>query len=1199
MIRACCNSVANIAVFPLQDVLGLTASHRMNTPGTMGPELELALHLGHGRDGAGAGVGADRGGRGPIGLCLPGEQAPLIRRRRLEGAYSSRAANRVARDRQSPDGRRARLPLATPVNFVVTATPAAASIPAGGVLLGGAGDDVIVTTTTPFAFVVYGTTVPAGTTISISSNGNIQFVAAGGSTAFTNIALPAASLPNAPSVAPYWDDLILTTAGGGIYANTVGTAPNRRYVIEWRGRRIGDGSATQNMNFATIFEEGADAFEFHYVQTGVGIDANGASATVGVQQGNLGSSLFTQHSLNQAVITAGLRLRFAAQTCGTVPETLTAADPTFNRPVGFAQGGVCALSGVGNAVRYKSIPIQVTSSSNLTLSLLASDGASITPTAADSLIVLYGPGGFNPAAGCTNAIAANDDAAGGGTLLSRLVTTTPLAPGNYTAVVTSFDNVPAGAGALPWTYNLAVNQAGCPSLLPPTTPLQNFDGVTPPALPAGWQATSNTAANWASATPGAPAAVSPPNVMAVTGNVTSTDALLASRSYRVTATPAFLSFHRSHAAPGLESGFDGMVLEVSVNGGAFADAVTAGGSFLAGGYTGAISASFGSAIGGRQAWTGTANAFVESLYQLPASAGVGSQVRFRWRMATDSSVASGVVQIDSIGGNNLGDADADLSMALTDAPDPVTAGGATNLVYTATLTNGGAQDAQNARFSLPIPAGTVFVSATPSAGGACTAVSPITCTWAGATAPMGVRSATIAVSIPAATPAGPISATATATSDTTDPAPGNNAASTTTTIETSADLTMGLTDSPDPVVAGTQLTYTATVSNGGPSDAQNVSFALPLAAGTSFVSATPSAGGTCTNVSPVTCTWAGATTPMGNRSATIVVLVAANVANGTNLSATATASSATTDPNAANNAATATTAVIAQADIAMTAFTDSPDPVTAGTNLTYQVAMINNGASDAQNARFSLPLPAGTSFVSAAPSAGGNCTNVSPVTCTWAGATAPTVSRSATIVVLVAPSVLQGTTLNATVTGSSDTTDPVAGNNTLATSTAVIALADLQIGLTASVPTADLGQTVTFTATSTNGGPSDAQNVVLSITLSPDFRYGSHTASAGAVCTTPQIGNSGVISCTWAGATAPGVVRTLAVNAASFSPGTSSIQAATSSNTTDPVPTSNNVASVSVLVGNPVEPIPTLSQWSLMLLGLLVGLIGVALVRRD
>ncbi|MEO8102363.1 MAG: 4-alpha-glucanotransferase [Betaproteobacteria bacterium] len=34
MIRAACNSVANMAVFPLQDVLGLDSSHRMNTPGT-------------------------------------------------------------------------------------------------------------------------------------------------------------------------------------------------------------------------------------------------------------------------------------------------------------------------------------------------------------------------------------------------------------------------------------------------------------------------------------------------------------------------------------------------------------------------------------------------------------------------------------------------------------------------------------------------------------------------------------------------------------------------------------------------------------------------------------------------------------------------------------------------------------------------------------------------------------------------------------------------------------------------------------------------------------------------------------------------------------------------------------------------------------------------------------------------------------
>jgi 4-alpha-glucanotransferase len=36
MIRAASNSVANLAIFPLQDVLGLGSETRMNTPGTLG-----------------------------------------------------------------------------------------------------------------------------------------------------------------------------------------------------------------------------------------------------------------------------------------------------------------------------------------------------------------------------------------------------------------------------------------------------------------------------------------------------------------------------------------------------------------------------------------------------------------------------------------------------------------------------------------------------------------------------------------------------------------------------------------------------------------------------------------------------------------------------------------------------------------------------------------------------------------------------------------------------------------------------------------------------------------------------------------------------------------------------------------------------------------------------------------------------------
>ena len=36
MIRAASESVANLAIFPMQDVLGLDSTHRMNVPGVMG-----------------------------------------------------------------------------------------------------------------------------------------------------------------------------------------------------------------------------------------------------------------------------------------------------------------------------------------------------------------------------------------------------------------------------------------------------------------------------------------------------------------------------------------------------------------------------------------------------------------------------------------------------------------------------------------------------------------------------------------------------------------------------------------------------------------------------------------------------------------------------------------------------------------------------------------------------------------------------------------------------------------------------------------------------------------------------------------------------------------------------------------------------------------------------------------------------------
>lgn len=180
-------------------------------------------------------------------------------------------------------------------------------------------------------------------------------------------------------------------------------------------------------------------------------------------------------------------------------------------------------------------------------------------------------------------------------------------------------------------------------------PLTNFDAAGFP--PAGWSSLLFAGTNaWGrfTGTPHAGAGYAAVSI----GATTISDALLVSPPLIVGAgTPRSLSFFQSHD---MENGnWDGTVLEISINGGPFQDVLAAGGSFTVGGYTGTLVAS-DNPLTGRQAWASdSSGGYVAQTYQLPGTVTTGDLVSFRWRFASDSSVASTHMRIDTITAANL------------------------------------------------------------------------------------------------------------------------------------------------------------------------------------------------------------------------------------------------------------------------------------------------------------------------------------------------------------------------------------------------------------------------------------------------------------------------------------------------------------------------------------------------------------------
>lgn len=341
--------------------------------------------------------------------------------------------------------------------------------------------------------------------------------------------------------------------------------------------------------------------------------------------------------------------------------------------------------------------------------------------------------------------------------------------------------------------------------------------------------------------------------------------------------------------------------------------------------------------------------------------------------------------------------------------------------------------------------------------------------------------------------------TAHARSNTPDPNPNNDSATVNLPITALADESL-TKQGPASVVAGTPITWTLTAQNNGPSDAANTAIIDTVPAGVTITSVSMP-GATCVTgvagdpTQPATCNMG--TLAHGATSTVMTVNAKVNPQTTGTLQNNARVTSSTYDGNLSNNLATTSTTVTIVSSIGVS-IAATPNPVTAGTALSYALTVSNGGPSTATAVSLTDPLPNGVSFTSTG--GVGTCgfqTNTNTVTCALPNLD-PGQSEVVYIYTTVKASTLpQNMTNTATVTanGSPQGYGPV--------TTQVVTSADLSIVLTSDASLYKPSTTIHYTITVTNGGPSDAQHVVITDNL-PGVKQGKYVSNNLTGCPGPS-----------------------------------------------------------------------------------------------
>jgi uncharacterized repeat protein (TIGR01451 family) len=249
----------------------------------------------------------------------------------------------------------------------------------------------------------------------------------------------------------------------------------------------------------------------------------------------------------------------------------------------------------------------------------------------------------------------------------------------------------------------------------------------------------------------------------------------------------------------------------------------------------------------------------------------------------------------------------------------------------------------------------------------------------------------------------------------------------------------------DTVAAGSNITYTITVTNNGPDTAVNAMLEDVIPAGTTFVSVAEPDGWTCTTPvsTSVNCSNPSLEVTTGEGEVfTLVVQVDPSVMPGTFITNTATVSTDTFDVNEENNSSSTATLVAGgvSADIGVTKVV-SAETVLAGSDVTYTITVTNSGADAADNVTLEDTLPGDMEFVSLSAPDGWTCTTPSPssggtISCTISSL-AVTTGEVFTLVGHIPSSASPNTEYTNTATVNTTTPDPDPDNNSSTVTTTV------------------------------------------------------------------------------------------------------------------------------------------------------------------